>query len=82
LTNNQIIAFLIALFLCFTFQFLFGFVGNFSSGIVGDILNSLNMGSHYESISKGVIDTKDLIYFGSVIFFFLLMAEINISKKG
>ena len=81
LTSNQIVAFLLALFLCFWFQFIFGFLGNYSSGIMGDILSSISMGEHYNSLARGVIDTKDLVYFGSVIFFFLFWAEINVSKK-
>jgi len=71
ITKNQIIAFLLALFLCVVFQMLFGFIAQFAgSGFIGDLLSTLSMSDHYESISRGGLDTKDLIYFGSIVFIF------------
>lgn len=82
ITNNQIIAFLLTLFICVVFQLLLGFLAQFAgSGFMGDLLSTLSMSEHYESISRGVLDTKDLIYFGSVILLFLFMAELVISKR-
>ena len=82
ITNNQIIAFLLSLFLCVVFQMLFGFIGQFAgNGFLGDLLNTLSMSDHYESISRGVLDTKDLIYFGSIIFVFLFLAEMMVARR-
>ena len=82
LKDNQIVAFLLALVINVIFLFILGFVGNYFSGWFGDILNTLSIPSHYTSISRGVLDTKDIIYFGSLIFLFLFLAELMISKRG
>ncbi len=82
LKDNQIVAFLLALVINVIFLFILGFVGNYFSGWVGDILNTLSIPNHYTSISRGVLDTKDIVYFGSLIFLFLFLAELKISKKS
>lgn len=70
LSDNQIVAFIVAVFLCFLF--FFGFEGlasvtpNFSSTIA-----YLGMQDHYKSMSRGVLDTRDILYFSSVIVVFL-----------
>ena len=46
-----------------------------------DLFAYLSMSSHYESISRGVIDTKDLIYFLSIIFLGLIATEAVLSKR-
>ena len=40
------------------------------------------MQSHFESVSRGVIDTKDLIYFLSISLFGLILAETMVSKRN
>jgi ABC-2 type transport system permease protein len=82
ITQNQIVAFILALFLSFAIQFLLGFIGQFTGGWIGELLNTLSMSEHYESISRGVLDSKDLVYFGSLIVFFLLMAELNVRNRS
>jgi len=69
LSTNQIVAFMLAVFICFLFYF--GFEGlskqmtTFSDGMA-----ALGMEFHYKSMSRGVIDTRDLIYFISVTVLF------------
>lgn len=82
LTQNQIVAFLLALIINVIFLWILGFVGQYASGFIGDLLNTLSIPEHYSSISRGVLDTKDLIYFGSLIFLFLFLAELNIDNRG
>lgn len=82
ITNNQIVAFLIALFINLIFFFIFSFLANSNTGILGSIFDTLSIQNHYDSISRGLIDTKDLIYFASIIILGLLLAELNISKRG
>jgi len=82
ITNNQIVAFLVALFINLIFFFIFGFLANSNTGILGSIFETLNIQTHYDSISRGLIDTKDLIYFASIISLGLLLAELNISKRS
>lgn len=81
-TQNQIVAFLLALFINVIFLWLLGFVGQYFQGILGEILTTLSIPEHYSSISRGVLDSKDLVYFGSIIFLFLFLAELNISDRG
>lgn len=80
-TNNQIVAFLLALLIGIFFHFIFGVLAGGTSGMVSEILNTLSLNNHYESISRGVIDSKDLIYFVSVALFGLFLSEYMISKK-
>lgn len=81
LTNNQIVAFLLALLIGIFFHFLFGVIASSSSGVLGEILNTLSIQNHFESISRGVLDSKDLIYFISITLLGLLLSEFVISKR-
>jgi ABC-2 type transport system permease protein len=81
-TSNQIVAFLMALLIGVVFQFIFGALGSGQSGWVGSILTDLSVPAHYESMSRGVIDTKDVIYFLALTFLGLMLTELNISKRS
>lgn len=84
LTRNQIVSFIGAMFACFLIYQAFDsiaalpvFVGSADSALM-----ALSMGAHYRSISLGLIDTRDLVYFGSVVaFFFLLTKTVLASRK-
>ena len=82
LTNNQIVAFLMALLIGVVFQFIVGSLGSGQSGMLGGILNDLSVPEHYGSMSRGVIDTKDVIYFLALTFLGLMLTELNISKRS
>ncbi len=81
LTNNQIVAFLLALFIGIFFHMLFGFLAAFVQGSAASVLNYLSLSTHYDSITRGVIDTKDLIYFLSIIFMGIFSAEAVMVKR-
>lgn len=81
ISNNQIVGFLLALFIGIFFQILFSVISNAFSGIFGQLFNYLSISTHFESISRGVIDSKDLIYFLSLIFVGLISTE-SILVKG
>ncbi len=81
LTNNQIVAFIISV----TVSFLFFILGEpIITLLVPDgfasLFEFLGLGSHYNSIARGVIDSRDVIYYGSFIFFFLLL-NIQVLKN-
>ena len=82
ITNNQIVAFLSALFIGVFFLIIFDVLANNFAGPVGQLLNFLSLSTHYESISRGVIDSKDLIYFFSITFLGLLFAQTVLSKRN
>jgi len=82
ITNNQIISFLLALFIGIFFHIIFGVLSSSFTGVMGNIFDYLNLSTHYESISRGVIDTKDIIYFLSIIFLGLFASEAALSKRN
>ncbi|RXR32139.1 gliding motility-associated ABC transporter permease subunit GldF [Flavobacterium piscinae] len=70
LSENQIVAFIMAVFFCFLFYFGFEGISTLSVSFT-DLIASLGMDFHYKSISRGVIDTRDILYFLSVTVLFL-----------
>lgn len=82
LTSNQIVAVLLALFVGIFFQILFGLISNNLTGWLSNIFHYLDFNTHYESISRGVIDTKNIIYLLSVTFGGLFTAQIILSKRN
>ncbi len=81
ITSNQIVAFLTALFISLFFHIIFDVLDTGFSGWLGDFFNMLNLSAHFESMQRGVLDTKDLIYFLSLIFLGLYLTETNLSKR-
>lgn len=81
ISNNQIVGFLLALLIGILFHILFGILSANFSGIIGKVLNYLSLSTHFESISRGVVDTKDLIYFFSVMAAGLTAAEFVLERK-
>ena len=75
LSHNQIVAFIIAVFICFLLYY--GFEGFASSSF--DI-SRLGMKSHFDSVARGVLDTRDLIYFLIITLLFLALTEIKLQK--
>ncbi|MCK5367494.1 MAG: gliding motility-associated ABC transporter permease subunit GldF [Cyclobacteriaceae bacterium] len=81
-TENQVTAFVIAVFLCFFFYFGFNAistVGLFSGN--ADLIEQIGILYHYNSMSKGLIDTRDLIYFLSVISAMLLLTNLILRSR-
>jgi ABC-2 type transport system permease protein len=82
LTNNQIVAFLLSLSIGSFFHLIFDALSGNLRGVVGSVLNYLSTSSHFESISRGVIDLRDLVFFGSITFVGLLLAQTMLSKRN
>ena len=70
LSDNQIVAFILSVFLCFFFYFGFEGLAGYLTGFEQTI-STLGMDSHFKSMSRGVLDTRDIIYFLSVTVLFL-----------
>jgi ABC-2 type transport system permease protein len=83
LNKNQIISFVLALAAGF-FIFILGvdFVLMSMPGFLAKILSFLCLGSHFENIAKGVIDTRDLIYYFSFIYLFLYLSEKALAARS
>lgn len=82
LSENQIVAFILAVFICFIFYFGFSGISNLI-GSSNSIITKLGMDFHFKSISRGVIDTRDIIYFSSITIVFLSLTVYQLkSNKG
>ncbi len=81
LSQNQIVAFIVAVFLCFIM--FYGFDGLAGLGLTGDLFNleTLGLSYHYNSMSRGVLDTRNLIYFASVSILFILLTKFKLNRN-
>lgn len=80
LSDNQIISFILGAILSFLIFYGFDALANLNLFSNFNIEN-MGMNAHYRSISRGIVDTRDIIYFISVTFFFLFLTKINLEKK-
>ncbi len=82
ISKNQIVSFIIAVFISFFLYYGFQALADFNSfGNLDFTIQNFGMSAHYNSISKGVIDTRDLIYFVSITSFFLLLTNYRIQHE-
>lgn len=82
ITKNQIIAFIIAILLSFFFYSGFSSIGSLKFiGEIGNFINNLGIAAHYKSISRGVIDSRDIIYFLSVIAIFIFFTRLKLQSR-
>ncbi len=79
LSENQIVAFIVAVFLCFFFYFGFESVATIVPSIQG-LISSIGMQDHFKSMSRGVIDSRDIIYFVSITVLFLSFTVYNLKS--
>lgn len=82
ITNNQIIAYLVALFISMFFHLLFDMLGEEFRGNIGTVFDFLSARSHFDSISRGIIDSRDIIYFLSLVVLGLFLAQTILSKRN
>jgi ABC-2 type transport system permease protein len=82
-TRNQIVRFLLGLFLCFFLYMGLDFLSRMP-GFVGKydfVIEQVGLMAHFESISRGVVDTRDILYFLSVILFFNLLTKTALASR-
>ena len=80
LSKNQIVAFILGVFI--TFFLFYGFDAIATSfGDSSLTIQQLGINEHFKSISRGVIDTRDIIYFLSVTFFFLFITKTRLENE-
>ena len=79
LSKNQIVAFILGVFITFFLYYGFDAISN---SLGNDLtIKKLGINEHFKSISRGVIDTRDIIYFLSVTFFFLFITKIRLDNE-
>jgi len=82
ITDNQIVSFIIAVFLCGFVYLGFEFIYSLSFfGSIDLFIKSLGISAHYASMSRGVIDTRDILYFLSLISIFILLTKISLESR-
>ena len=82
LTDNQIVAFILSVVLSGFLYIGFEFIHNLALFGKADLfIKSLGINEHYQSISRGVVDTRDLIYFTSIIGLFLILTRIRLESR-
>jgi ABC-2 type transport system permease protein len=82
ISNNQVVSFIFAVILCFICYSGFAFIGQYiSSGVIGNFILSIGISMHYSSMSRGVIDTRDVIYFASLSIAFILMTRTSLESR-
>lgn len=77
ITNNQIVAFLLALVVNFMFHLVFDLLANRSF----DIFGHLSVQTHYNNMIQGLFDSTNMLYFLSIIFIGLVLAESQLAKR-
>ncbi|HUH73400.1 MAG TPA: ABC transporter permease [Chitinophagales bacterium] len=83
LSSNQIVAFLLGVFICYLIYDAFLRISSleFFSGQISYWILSLGAGIHYDAISRGVIDSGDVVYFLSVTAGFLMISKFTLESK-
>jgi ABC-2 type transport system permease protein len=81
LTRNQIIAFIIGVAICFTLTLIDKMLFFLPQSLLG-VLEYLGADFHFNNISKGIIDSRDLLYFLSVSFVGLYGAHLAMQEKN
>ncbi|MEJ2593568.1 MAG: ABC transporter permease, partial [bacterium] len=81
MTNNQIVSYLFALFIGVFFQIIFDMLAQNSPGLAGKILDYLSVSSHFDSMIRGLLDSRDLVYFFGITFIGLVLTESMLIRK-
>ncbi|MCG8411578.1 MAG: ABC transporter permease subunit, partial [Bacteroidales bacterium] len=80
-TDNQIVAFIVGMLLCFIMYIGFDYLSELATLKSNDTIINLGINEHYKSMSRGVIDSRDMVYFISVIAFFLLITKTKLQSR-
>lgn len=82
ITKNQVIAFAVAVFMCFfTYSGFESLSKLFEFQYVEGVLLNLGINEHYQSMSRGVLDTRDLIYFITFVLLFFGLTKLAIGGR-
>ena len=83
ISHNQIVAFLLGVFFCYLMYDAFFRISSLSvfEGRLDYFIQSIGLNAHYDSISRGVVDTRDIIYFISVITLFIIGTRTALESR-
>lgn len=80
-SGNQIVAFILGMGVIFLFIIVGLVLPQFMPGFLATPLTQLGLANHYQSISRGVIDSRDLLYYASMIFLFLYLTVRSVESR-
>jgi len=83
ITSNQIVAFILGVFLCFFIYLAFSYLSQFGIFVGKNdyLVESFGLSAHYDAMGKGVIDSRDVVYFLSLISVFILFTRTALSSR-
>lgn len=82
ITENQVVAFMIAVFLCFFLYLGFDLIASFDAfGVLEGPIKAIGIQDHYASLSRGVVDLRDVLYFLGTIMVFLLLTRTALQSR-
>lgn len=82
ITNNQVVAFVVGVISAFFFYIGFEYITQIGiEGVLASIIDYFGINSHYNSISRGVVDTRDIIYFLSAISLFIFLTQFVLERR-
>jgi ABC-2 type transport system permease protein len=82
LTENQVVSFIVAALLSFTMFWGFDEIGQLAgSGKLQFFISRIGIGYHYDSISRGVLDSRDILYFSGTIALFIVSSRIALQRN-
>jgi len=82
ISSNQIVSFIIALFLCFLVYQGFYYLSTIDFwGTAAAVIDQFGIQYHYDSLSRGLIDSRDVLYFVSIVFMMLLFTKLIIGSR-
>lgn len=82
ITENQVVAFMIAVFLCFFLYLGFDLIASFDAfGALESPIKAIGIQDHYASLSRGVVDLRDILYFLGTISVFLLLTRTALQSR-
>ncbi len=79
-TRNQIVAFILAFAISFAL-FIFGQITQLAPEWLAPIISFLSMGKHFEPLSRGIIDSRDVVYYLSVTVVCLVIATVSLESR-
>ena len=81
MTRNQVVSFIIGFFICFVF-FLLSRVADFLPGMLAGFVRGFSVETHFDALARGVLDTRDLLYWATgTVFFLAVCLSVMQSKK-
>jgi ABC-2 type transport system permease protein len=82
ITNNQIVAFILGIVFCFVFNLMFKILAVATGGVVSEFFNVLDLRGHYDSIIRGLVDSRDVLFFITLTISGLFLSEMALIKRN